>query len=100
MVTIELPDETAAALEAKAAAAGLNIAGYLALIASGSISGETVDSVERLQRWRELMQSIRVGQPPLDKDERLKHWQDAIDAIPPADHWVDDSRESIYPDRS
>jgi hypothetical protein len=100
MVTIELPDETAALLKANAAAAGLDLVGYLELIAGGSTSDETVDNIERLKRWHELTQSIRVGQPSPDKEERLRHWQDAIDAVPPADHWVDDSRESIYPDRS
>jgi hypothetical protein len=79
MVTIELPDETAAALEAQAAAAGLDLQGYLAEVARSAVDSRAA---------------------PLDDDEWLKLWQKAVDSVPPSDHFVDDSRESIYPDRS
>lgn len=79
MVTIELSEETANALEAKAAKAGLDLAGYLAKIAEVTASVDT---------------------SKLSVEEKLRAWQQMIDSIPPGDHFVDDSRESIYPDRN
>lgn len=75
MVTIELPDETAAALEAKANSIGLGLPEYLAQIA-----GER-DSMSK---------------PELSVEEKLKRWHELIASMPPNDHPVDDSRESIY----
>jgi hypothetical protein len=75
MVTIKLPDETAAALEAKAALIGLGLPEYLAQIAGSSDS---------------------TSKPELSVEEKLKRWHELIASMPPNDRPVDDSRESIY----
>lgn len=78
MVTIELPDDTAAALEAQAAAAGLDLQSFLAEVARSGVPQAA----------------------PLDNDEWVRLWKKAVNSVPPSDHFVDDRRESIYPDRN
>ena len=101
MVTIELPDDLAAALEAKAAAAGLDLQGYLAELALSQLvpNGSVEENGDTLNAQQELAAPAHPASAPL-LEERRRVWRELVASMPPAEHDIDDSRESIYPDRA
>ncbi|HVJ82805.1 MAG TPA: hypothetical protein VNC50_17180 [Planctomycetia bacterium] len=83
MVTIQLPDETAAALEERAAAAGMDLPSYLGRLAGvpEPATGASQDSAADRRIW-------------------IEHWQAMVDKMSGESlNGVDDSREAIYGDR-
>jgi len=78
MVTINLSDEAAAALEARASEVGLELPEYVEQLA-GVTKSMTTEQFDR-QRW-------------------IERWHALVESMPGSDHGVDDSRESIYDDR-
>ena len=88
MVTIELPEETAAALERNAAAAGLNVADYLAALARPRTDGDA-----------SLQEPPDSGSHAFDAD--FDRSLDAVLAATPTSHSVVGAvlrREDFYED--
>lgn len=82
-LSIDFPAEIEAALKQRAAATGQDVAEVVKAI----VSEQVQDSVRN-----------RPDQE-LSSQEKMQLLREIIDRCPPSDGNVDDSRESIYPDR-
>jgi hypothetical protein len=93
MTVIELPDEQATALKAKAAASGLTLEAWLKQLAAPEVTGEPLD--QPVGRPRSLQDELT----PEEWVRQFDAWVDSHDRTTPllSDEAI--SRDSIYSDR-
>jgi len=93
MTVIELPDEQATALKAKAAAAGLTLDAWLKQLAAPEVTGEPL--AQPAGRPRSLQDELT----PEEWVRQFDAWADSHDRTTPLLSDEEISRDSIYPDR-